>query len=289
MRRYCQQLLRNAAATPAAAPPLSTPAIATAALAGDPAYRRRFCHSQCSHFSAACEVGGSHQNRLPVQVQKSSVDRIIASRNETSGVGAEEQRQRRDFFRLAHAADGLQLRELLHHLLLASGIVLAQESIDEWGMHTRGGDAVAADVVVDIIACNGIRHREHRAFAHAVSEAVGESGESGNGGEIQNHASARSFHRLERRVHAVVHALYVDAVNAIELVFRRVLQLPDMGYAGIVHEDIDGVSGGNSPEDLFDLLLIRNIAERPLGFPSSIANLLCGLFCVLLIDFNNVD
>ena len=62
-----------------------------------------------------------------------------------------------------------------------------------------------------------------------------------------------------------------------------------MGDTGIVYEDIDRVCSRNFPEDILDLLVIRNIAERPLGFASCLVNRLRGVFCVLLIDFNNVD
>ena len=170
-----------------------------------------------------------------------------------------------------------------------TGVVFAKVAIDKRSMHARWGNTVASDVVIDVVASYRIRHGQHRAFAHAVCKAVGESGESGNGREIQNHTAAGSFHRIENRVHAVVHAFHVDAVNAIELVFRRVLQLPDMGDTGIVHEDIYGACSRNSPEDILDLLLIRNITECPLGFASCLMNRLRGVFGVLLIDFNNVD
>ena len=164
-----------------------------------------------------------------------------------------------------------------------------QVAVDEWGVHSRGGDAVAANVVVDVVASYRIGHRQHRAFAHAVGEAIGEPSESRNRGEIQNHASPGGFHRIERGGHAVVDALNVDAVNAIKFLFRRIFQLPDMGYAGIVHEDIDGACPCNSPENIFDLLLIRDIAGCPLSSSSRVTNLLRRLLCVLLIDFNDVD
>ncbi len=226
---------------------------------------------------------------LAVQVQKSSVNGIVGSRNEASGIRAEKKRQRRDFLRLSHAADRLQLRQLLHHLLLTSGIVLVQKAVDKWSVHARGGNTVAADIVVHVIARYRIRHGQHRTFAHAIGKAICESGESGDGSKIQNHAAAGSFHGIDHRVHAVVHALHIDAVNAIKLVFGRTFQFPDMGYTCIIHKNVNGARSRNSPEDFFDLLLIGNVTKRPLGSTSSLMNLARGLFRVLFVDFNNVD
>ena len=62
-----------------------------------------------------------------------------------------------------------------------------------------------------------------------------------------------------------------------------------MGHSGIIDQNIDRSSTRNLCEHISDVLLIGNIAERPLGFSPRLTNLPGSRFCVALIDFNDVN
>ena len=145
--------------------------------------------------------------------------------------------------------------QLLKHVLLAAGIVLADEAIDKRGVNTRRGNAVAANVLSNVVARHRIGHREHCPLAHGVREAIGQSGGGGDRSEIQDDSSAARLHVIDDRVHAVINALYVDAEDALEIFFAGSFELADVRNSRIVHEDMDRIAGPNLAEHIFDLLL----------------------------------
>ena len=87
-----------------------------------------------------------------MQVEKSSVDRVVGSGYETGRVGTEKKSERRDLARPGHSAHGLQLGEFLQHVLLAPRIVLFHEAIDKRGMDPGRRNAIAANVLSHIVA-----------------------------------------------------------------------------------------------------------------------------------------
>ena len=101
-----------------------------------------------------------------MQIQKPSINGIIRSRNEPSRIRAQKQGQGSDLIRLRHSPDWLRLRKLLQHVLFVPGIVFADEAVDKWRMHASRRDAVAADIVSDVIPRDRVSHRQHCAFAH---------------------------------------------------------------------------------------------------------------------------
>src|SRR5258708_37133160 len=87
-----------------------------------------------------------------VQIHEAAIQRIIHSSDEPSRIRAQKQSQRRHFLGFSHSANGLSLGQLVIHFLLPPGIILAQSSIHEWRVHSRRGNAVAANVVSDVVA-----------------------------------------------------------------------------------------------------------------------------------------
>src|SRR5450755_3143107 len=114
-----------------------------------------------------------------VQIHETAIQRIIHSGNKRSRVRTQEEGKRGNLVRFPHSADGLGFRQLLEHLLLVAGVVLFQITIDEGRVHPGRGNAVTANVVADIVTCDGIGHRNRRAFAGRVCEALSQSGRSG--------------------------------------------------------------------------------------------------------------
>src|SRR5204862_8039009 len=72
-----------------------------------------------------------------------AVDGIRLAGDERGFVRAQVQRERRDFLRQAHPADGLVLLQGPAHFRLTSGVVRAQVALDERRLHAGRADAVA--------------------------------------------------------------------------------------------------------------------------------------------------
>src|SRR5712671_7746101 len=115
-----------------------------------------------------------------VQIHETTIQRVIYPGDERSRIRTQEESERGYLLRFSHSADRLRLRQFLEHLLLAAGIVLFQITIDECRMHPGRGNAVTANVVADIVTRDGIGHRDRRAFAGRVREALSKSGRSGH-------------------------------------------------------------------------------------------------------------
>src|SRR5437867_2563745 len=195
-----------------------------------------------------------------LEAHEAAVDRVVASGDERGVVRTEKERELRHFVGAAHAADGLCAGELFEHLALASWVALGEVSVDEWRMDPRRRNGIAANVVLYVVAGYRVRHRQHGAFAHRVREAVGDADGGGDGRDVENRAAA-SLHRGHARAQTVVHALHVHRVDAVEIIFRRLLHCSDMGDAGAVDEDIDVAElFGHHAEALVHLTLFRHVA-----------------------------
>jgi hypothetical protein len=224
-----------------------------------------------------------------VQVQESSIDRVIASSDETCCIRAKEKSQRRDFRRLPHPAHGLHLCQLLHHGLLTPGIILAKKAVDEWRVNARRRDAIAADIVTNIVARDGISHGQHRALAHRIGKSVGEACGGSDRGEVQNHAASGSLHIINRGVHAVVDTLHVDTEDALEVLIASALQRANVRDSCIVDKDVNRTAAADLAENILYLLLIGDVAQVPLRCATLAANCRRSFFGMLLIYFEDVN
>jgi hypothetical protein len=224
-----------------------------------------------------------------MQVQESSINWIVSSGDEAGRIRAEEERQGGHFRRLRHPTHGLHLRELLHHGLLTPGIILVQETIDERSVHPSRRNAIAADIVSDVVACDRVGHGQHRALAHRIGKSIGEARDGRNRREIQNHASSGCLHGIDCGAHAVVDALHVDTEDTLEVLIAGALQLANMRDSRIVDKDVNRAAAPDLAENVFDLLLIGDVAQMPLRRATLVANRGRGFFGVLLIYFDDVN
>ena len=190
---------------------------------------------------------------------------------------------------LGHSSHGLQLGELLKHVLLAPGIILFHEAVHKWGVDAGGGNAVAANILSNVVARYRVRHRQHCAFAHGIGEAIGKASGGSDGGEIQDYSAATGLHVVDPRIHAVVDTFHVDAEDAIEVLFTGGFQLANVRDAGIVHKNVNRIAAADFAENILDLLLVRYVASVPLSRPALLTNGHGSLLCIGFIEFENVD
>lgn len=73
----------------------------------------------------------------------------------------------------AHATDGLRGGKLLEHFGFAARIILVEVIVHEGSVDARGRDAIAADVVLQVVPGNGVSHGDDGALGHGISETVG--------------------------------------------------------------------------------------------------------------------
>src|SRR5262245_56197876 len=104
--------------------------------------------------------------------QYPAVDRIRLSGDERRLVGTEIKRQRRDFLGRGHAANRLVRLERSADLVFTTRIVFLQEPLDEWRVHARRTNAIAADAALDVVDRDRPRHREHGALRHRIRESL---------------------------------------------------------------------------------------------------------------------
>src|SRR6266404_4466246 len=199
--------------------------------------------------------------RLSPEIEEPSVNRIIRPGDKRGFIGAQKQGERSDFLRFAHAADGLRCGQLLKHLLFSAGIVFLQVAVDERSMHAGRRNAVAADLVVQIILGDGIGHGDYRTLAHRIRKAISQGCGARDGSHIQNHTAALRFHVPDSGVRAVVDALHVDAEETVEIGFRRSLDGPDVRDTRVVDENIEASLPRQSVENFFCARLIGNITR----------------------------
>src|SRR5207248_5276895 len=121
---------------------------------------------------------------------EAAVEGIVGAGDESGFVGTEEVGESGDFVRLAHAAHGLGLGELVVHFSFAAGIIFGEIVVHKGRVDSCRRNAVAANVVEDVVLGYGKSHGDHGALAGAVGEAVTETGSAGNGGDIEDDAPA---------------------------------------------------------------------------------------------------
>src|ERR1700738_1091298 len=148
-----------------------------------------------------------------VQIHETAIQRIIHSGNERSRVRTQEEGKRGYLVRFPHSADRLRLRQFLEHLMLVAGIILFQIILAECRVHPGRGNAVTANVVADIVTRDRISHRNHRAFAGGVCEAISQSGRSGHRSHVKNDSASCRLHRSDYSINTVEIAFDVNAKN----------------------------------------------------------------------------
>src|SRR6202008_1369849 len=106
--------------------------------------------------------------------------------------------------------DRLRFFEFLEHLLLAPRIIAVKITIDKGRVHSGWRDAIAADVVGQVVLSYRIGHGHNRTLAHRIGEAIGEARGSGDRCHVQDDTATVRHHLRDRGTHTVVHPLYVD-------------------------------------------------------------------------------
>src|SRR6266699_1647757 len=196
-----------------------------------------------------------------VQIHETAIQRVIHSSDERSLVRTQEQGKRGNLLRFSHSADRLRLRQFLEHFLLAAGIVLFQITIDECRMHPGRGNAVTANVVANIVTRDRIGHRNHRAFAGGIPKPISQSGRSGDGGHVENHAAAMVLHVADAGTNTVVVSLNVHAQNGVKILFARALDGANLRNACVIYQDVNAITRADCVETRFNFRLVRYIAD----------------------------
>src|SRR6202142_295283 len=183
---------------------------------GNRAFRGGCAHNgRADSLCAACDENHffleSQVHELSVKIHEATIKQIVRAGDESGFVGTKKQRERRDFFRLSHPADRLRLRQLFVHFRFAPRIIFPQIVIHKRSVHARRRNAVAADIVGQIIARHGIRHCNHGAFARGIRKAVGQPAGASDRSHVEDRAAAFFLHVSNGGLHAVVVALHVDA------------------------------------------------------------------------------
>lgn len=156
-------------------------------------------------------------------------------------------------------------------------------------MNASGRDAIATDIVLEIVLGNGVRHGYDRAFAHGVSKTVGEGSGTGDGGHVEDNACTVGLHVRDARLDAVEDAVDVDAENTVEVLFAGGFDGADVGDAGVVDEDRDFVLSEDLLKNLVDLLVVGNIAGVYGGVSASVGDFLGGELGALGIIVDNAN
>lgn len=222
-----------------------------------------------------------------MEAKKAAVEGIVDPGDEGGFVGAEIEGKSGDFFRLGHAADGLRARQFLEHLFFAPGIVACQVTIHKRSVHASGRDAIAADIVSEIIAGDGIGHSDDGALAGGIGEAICQADAAGNRGDIEDHAATGALHRRDAGEHAVIETLHIDAKDAIEILLGCVFEFADVRDAGVVDENVDAAFAGQLLKDREDALHLRNVAS--VGGRAAVADFARGLLGFRGIHVEDAD
>src|SRR6185312_5348940 len=91
---------------------------------------------------------------LIVNFCKSSVYQVIATGNKTRFIRTKIKRQCSDLFRFTHTTNRLTFGQFIKYLVLLTGVVFGDETVHKRRMYPRRRNAVAADVVVQVVARN---------------------------------------------------------------------------------------------------------------------------------------
>ena len=222
-----------------------------------------------------------------MEIEKAAIDRVIGAGDESCFVRTQKQGQGGDFFRIRHPANGLRFRKLLKHFLLAAGIILFQIAVHEGSVNARGRDAIAANLVGQIVARHGKGHGQGCALAHGIGKAISEAGGGSDGSHVYDGTAAAGFHGLDSRVHAIVGSLHVDREHSVEVGFGGGFELADVGNAGAVHEDVDGFLRGQCVKYFGHGALITNVADVSRGAATGCSDFLSGGICISFVEIND--
>ncbi len=167
--------------------------------------------------------------------------------------------------------------------------MLSQIAIDEWRMYASRRNAIAADVVRDVVAGDRIGHRDYRAFAGGIGEAVCESRRARDRRHVENYPATVRLHLADAGANAIVVAFHVYAEYPVEIVFGRALDVADVRDACIVHQYPNWRVLQNLFELRSDFGLIGHVAGVRKGLSARRRNLCCDACCILLIKVDDVD
>src|SRR6267143_3318016 len=109
---------------------------------------------------------------LVVEIEKTTVYRVVHSSDEGCFIGAQKKSKGGDFVRLRHPADWLCGGELCEHFLFLAWVTATEIAVDERRVDSSWRDAITADVILQIVLRDRIGHRDNGTFAHRVSETV---------------------------------------------------------------------------------------------------------------------
>jgi hypothetical protein len=181
------------------------------------------------------------------------------------------------------------VRQLFEHLCLPAGIVVRQIFVDEWSVNTGWRDTVATNVMRQIVAGNGIGHRDHRALAHRIGEAIGQPRGSRDGSHIDYYAASGTLHVADNRVHAVIKTFDVDVHDAIKILWSCRFHRSDVRNARIIHQNVNSGVPCEVVECSLNLDLIRDVACVCKSGATVRSNLLARFLCCRLVEVKNVD
>jgi hypothetical protein len=167
-----------------------------------------------------------------------------------------------------------------------AGIVVFQISVNKGRVHTRGRKAIAANVVRQVVARDGVSHRDDCALTGGIAEAIGYARTPGNGSDVEDDAALR-LQVPDAGIDAVVIALDVHAHDAVEGFFRRGFDVSDLGDAGVIHQNIDASVLGDAVKRRNDLFLVADIARIGGSGASCVNDLFCDRFGVVGVEIQN--
>src|SRR6266850_2389848 len=176
----------------------------------------------------------------PAEVEPTSVDRIIHSRDERGFLGAQEKSQRGNFVWLSHPADGLCSGELCEHFLFLAWVIALQVAVDKRCVDSRRRNTIATDLMLKIVLGYRKRHRNHGTLAHGISKTVRQRRRARDRRHVQNHTTTVLFHMSNRGLHAVEKPFHVDFEKFVEIAFRGRFEAANMRNSSVVDKDVDG-------------------------------------------------
>src|ERR1700680_3524562 len=142
------------------------------------------------HVPKFGSISQAIKKTLAAKVQETSVNRVVRTRDERRFVRAKKQSKGGNLLRLSHSPDGLRFFQPLKHLLFFAGIITAQKTIDKRGMDPCRRNAMAANVVGEVILRHRICHCDNGTLTHGVSKPIREACRPSDGRHIQNDATS---------------------------------------------------------------------------------------------------
>src|SRR5260370_2114292 len=114
-----------------------------------------------------------HAHSSSVKIEKPSVDRVVRAGNETGFVRTQEQGQGGHFPRVPHPAHWLRLGKSTKHFRFTSRIVSPQIVVHELRVDTGRRNAIAPNLVVEVIPGYRKSHGHNGTFAHGIGKSNG--------------------------------------------------------------------------------------------------------------------